>query len=85
MAGKKKEKIRTYVITGTDLELHEVNNSKELNALFHSMGIEKHMDSSEHGAEMYTDETDHMMAFVMRGGEPVQLNTSIEFHLDADG
>lgn len=82
MANKKKDKPTIYVITGTDIEVHEVKDSNELNTVFVSIGITKPIDSNSPGIDMYSDDAEQFMAFVMRGGKPVQLGTSIEFHLE---
>ena len=78
----KKEKVKTYVITGVDLEVHEVKGTKDLNEVFLQLGIEKPTECNSPGVEMYSDGGDQFKAFVMRGGKPVMLNTSIEFHLE---
>ena len=82
---KRAKKTKIYVVTGMDLEVQEVKDSKELNSTFVQLGIQKPVDSAYNkspGFDMYTDEGEQCMAFVIKGGEPMQLNTSIEFHLD---
>lgn len=81
MAAKKK-KPTIYVITGTDIEVHEVKDSKELNSVFLQLGISKPIDCMSPGIDMYADDGEQFQAFVMHGGKPMKLNTSTEFHLD---
>jgi hypothetical protein len=85
MAKKSKKKAAKSVIriiTGTDLEVHEVQDSKELNSVFQQLGIEKPVDNDAPGIQMYADDGEQFTAFVMRGGVPTRLNMSTEFHLD---
>ncbi len=78
----KKEKIKTYVITGVDLEVHEVKGTKDLNEVFFQLSIQKPVECNSPGVQMYSDDGEQFKAFVMKGGKPVMLNTTIEFHLD---
>jgi hypothetical protein len=81
---EKKKLKKFYVITGTDLEVHEVGNNNDLNEVFRQHGIDHEVLNGVNPAHItvYEDDAESTQATVFYGGKPMKLHTSTEFHLD---